>query len=267
MDALVTLLGRLHMLTVHFPIALWLLLAVLIIHPRWRRRGEVLRPLGWLALGVTALAVVTGLVYVDEHGFQGRGAVIIDRHRLLGLASLAAGGVAMAIVAVRGKTADGLPSGAAVLALIAAVGVGATGHYGGLSVHGEDHYDVGASTTPAPPADPAPTPAAAAADAPDFDTEVWPILKQSCVRCHGHKKQKGELRLDSLAAATADGESGKPALVPGDPDASEMIARVTLPQDHEDYMPAKGDPLTAAEVDTLTRWVAAGAPWPAALVP
>ncbi|MCB9550854.1 MAG: hypothetical protein H6705_03020 [Myxococcales bacterium] len=46
-----------------------------------------------------------------------------------------------------------------------------------------------------------------------------------------------------------------------------MIVRITLPPDHEDYMPSKGDPLTPAEVATLTRWVATGADWPAPLAP
>ncbi|MCA9542324.1 MAG: hypothetical protein KC620_25680, partial [Myxococcales bacterium] len=104
-----------------------------------------------------------------------------------------------------------------------------------------------------PPPPPAPTV--------EFTAEVWPILKKSCVRCHGPKKQKGELRLDSRAAAMAGGEDG-PVIVAGRPEESDLYRRVSLPHDDEDYMPSKGDPLTDEQVEVLRRWIAAGAAWP-----
>ena len=48
-------------------------------------------------------------------------------------------------------------------------------------------------------------------------------------------------------------------LVPGDPAKSSMYVRVSLPPDDLDIMPAEGDPLTAAQIDTLKRWIAEGA--------
>lgn len=259
-----TLIGRLHVVAVHFPIALWLLFAGLCLHPRWRGRGDVLRPLGaWAAVSAVA-AVVTGLAWLDGQSVRGEAAALLDRHRLAGLVT-AALGLGAALLAWRTRAAPDAarPSAAPVVALglLTAAGAGLTGHLGGLSVHGEDHY---ALETPAEVA-------AAALDGsgptPDFDTQVWPVLKKTCVRCHGHRKQKGGLRLDSLAAARAGGESGKPALVPGDPARSELFRRVSLPHDHEDYMPSKGDPLDAAQAALLGRWIAAGAPWTAPLAP
>jgi len=93
----------------------------------------------------------------------------------------------------------------------------------------------------------------------DFRAHVFPMLKQSCWRCHGQEMQKGLLRLDSPAAALKGGFSG-PALIPGDPDNSLMLVRAM----HNDPMrevPPK-DPPTEADLAAMRRWIAAGAPWP-----
>src|SRR5687768_2852156 len=95
----------------------------------------------------------------------------------------------------------------------------------------------------------------------EFAREVGTILKRACVDCHGPDKQKGGLRLDSRAAALKGGESG-PALVPGQPNESELIRRVVRAKGVDGAMPARGEPLTRADVDRLRVWVAAGAPWP-----
>ncbi len=50
-----------------------------------------------------------------------------------------------------------------------------------------------------------------------FEQNVRPLLAENCYSCHGDKKQKGGLRLDSLEAILKGGESG-PAVVPGKPD-------------------------------------------------
>ena len=65
--------------------------------------------------------------------------------------------------------------------------------------------------------------------APDFNREVRPILAKHCFKCHGPDPDAREsgLRLDQQAAATED-LGGYVAIKPGDPEASEMIARVSL---------------------------------------
>ena len=95
----------------------------------------------------------------------------------------------------------------------------------------------------------------------DFGKEIEPILIKRCSECHGPDTQKANLRLDSRAAAIKPAKSGKTALVPGKIEESELLRRVTS-ADPDDLMPPKGERLTADQVDSLRRWIAAGAAWP-----
>ena len=63
-----------------------------------------------------------------------------------------------------------------------------------------------------------------------FGSEILPILESRCFQCHGPSKQEGGLRLDSREAALAGGESGRPAIVPNDALATELVRRITLPR-------------------------------------
>jgi mono/diheme cytochrome c family protein len=103
---------------------------------------------------------------------------------------------------------------------------------------------------------------AAAAPAPDFQREVRPILSRQCFACHGPDEhaRKANLRLDLRDAALAPAKSGQRAVVPGKPEQSELVRRITS-TDHNKLMPPPETKkqLTAAEADTLRRWVTAGA--------
>lgn len=94
----------------------------------------------------------------------------------------------------------------------------------------------------------------------DFSVEVQPIL-QKCASCHGGVKQTSGLSVLSRERLLTETDSGEPAVVPGDPDASELILRVTT-TDVDLRMPPE-EPLSKAEIDVLRRWIAADLPWPA----
>ena len=100
-----------------------------------------------------------------------------------------------------------------------------------------------------------------AAESIDFTRQIEPILIKRCSECHGPDQQKGKLRLDTKAEAVKSGKSGKTALVPGNPDASELMRRV-LSTDPDEVMPSKGARLNPEEVAALKTWIAAGATWP-----
>jgi hypothetical protein len=95
----------------------------------------------------------------------------------------------------------------------------------------------------------------------DFARDVQPILKSRCYSCHDGRKHKAGLRLDLRSSALRGGESGKPAVVPGDIKKSEILRRVASTDDHE-VMPPEGDRLTADQIRLLRDWIAAGAVWP-----
>lgn len=94
----------------------------------------------------------------------------------------------------------------------------------------------------------------------DFNRDVRPILSGKCFACHGpdEAERGGDVRLDTEAGSRHD-MGGYSAVVPGDPEASELIYRVTT-DDDVDIMPPedKGKPLSAAEVAILTKWIEQG---------
>jgi hypothetical protein len=98
-----------------------------------------------------------------------------------------------------------------------------------------------------------------AADTPDFEKEILPLLYSRCFSCHSDKKAKpeGELKLDSVA-----GIREGVVVVAGAPDESELFKRITLSADDPDRMPPAekgGVPFDAEEVSLVRRWIAGGA--------
>ena len=94
----------------------------------------------------------------------------------------------------------------------------------------------------------------------DFSADVKPILNKKCISCHGGVKKQGGFSLLFREEALAETKSGKPAIIPGDPDASEMIRRLTL-KDEEERMPYKEHPLADDEITVLRTWIKQGAKW------
>lgn len=92
-----------------------------------------------------------------------------------------------------------------------------------------------------------------------FAMRVAPLLERHCVGCHGPDKHKAELRLDSFELTLRGGDAGE-VVKPGDLKGSELFRRITLPHDHEDFMPSDGKPpLLPDEVKILELWIAGGA--------
>ena len=94
----------------------------------------------------------------------------------------------------------------------------------------------------------------------DFSTEVKPILNKNCIGCHGGVKRNGGFSVLFRDDALDTTESGKHAIVPGNPAQSEMIRRITL-ENPEERMPYKKEPLSQEDIETLKRWIAQGANW------
>src|SRR5688500_3652522 len=101
---------------------------------------------------------------------------------------------------------------------------------------------------------------AAAPEEVSFTRQVKPLLARRCFSCHGPDVGEGGLRLHENEAGLAELDSGLHAIVPGDVEQSELIARVTE-QDESLRMPPEGKPLTDEEVAILKAWIEQGAEW------
>ena len=102
----------------------------------------------------------------------------------------------------------------------------------------------------------APLPASAI----DFAHEVVPILRATCGKCHAGSQRQGGFSINEREDLLAGGDSGTPGFVAGDAAASELLARVTS-ADPDVRMPKEGEALGPGAVETLRRWIDAGAPW------
>jgi mono/diheme cytochrome c family protein len=91
--------------------------------------------------------------------------------------------------------------------------------------------------------------------------DIHPILAEHCVGCHGAKKQKGGLRLDSLEAALAGGSTYGPAIVPGRSAESPLVLFVAH-LEPEMEMPPEKPMLSQEAISVLRAWIDAGANWP-----
>lgn len=94
----------------------------------------------------------------------------------------------------------------------------------------------------------------------DYNSEIKPILNKHCIACHGGVKKTEGFSLLFRHEALAPTKSGKPAIIPGDADASEMIRRLTL-TDPDERMPLDAPPLKEEEIELLRKWVDQGAEW------
>src|SRR5262245_10314322 len=101
-----------------------------------------------------------------------------------------------------------------------------------------------------------------AADAPSF-ADVRALLAAKCLVCHGNdaKELKGDYDLRTRAAAFRGGESGEPAIVPGQPEKSPLYKAITWDDAAQQMPPKENDRLTADQVALIRRWIAAGANW------
>ncbi|MFZ9914942.1 MAG: c-type cytochrome domain-containing protein, partial [Phycisphaerales bacterium] len=267
--------GRFHPIVVHFPIAL----AVVAVAAEWwrsvsRRQGmsALTLPLLWIAAASAFAATVTGLV---EASSRSGSSDTLELHRWLGIASSAAllclawwaQSLAGSLAAATAESRAQLGSFRWV-ALVVCGAVGFTGHLGGELVHGKGHltnYLWSSTESVEQPSDAAPAaePVRLSAEEQFFLDKVKPIMEAHCFECHGPRKQKGGLRMDTKAWLF-NGDAEEWTVLPGKADASLLVERVKLPRTDPDAMPPEGPGLTAEEIAALEKWIDDGAAYPVA---
>ena len=252
-------LGRFHVLVLHLPIGMVLLTAIVHWLSRDARNIDMQKvlPVLWGCTALSALVTVAlGLLHFGEGGFSWPSA---NAHRLWGIGfALAAQLVWFLSVfnVVQYRRWGGL------LCIILLVAVTITGHYGGNLTHGPTYLVeyapqtirnmAGLEARRSPVTDPG--------QADPWHDVVGPMLHSRCGSCHNPDKQRGQLDLSSLDSLLLGGESGA-VVLSGNAEGSDLYKRVTLPENHENFMPAEGKtPLTIDQVQILGWWINAGLP-------
>jgi len=239
--------SRLHPVILHLPIGLLLSLAWLQV---WRRfsgsdqePGPTRAPLVFLLVLSAPGAALSGWLLREGGGY----ADPVSDHQYFGLA--------LAIVTIGiGCAHLWRPAWYSRLLWLGVLLLGPTAHLGGTLTHGEGFLT-------APWLKPRPTaavlePEAAAVRAPTF-AEVLPIFDEFCSRCHGLRRQRADLALDSLQALLRGGESG-PVVVAGHPEESILLRNLRLPSEDDLHMPPprKNQP-TQQQIALIEAWIAA----------
>jgi len=270
--------GRLHPFVLHLPIGLLAGLAGVEGIALLRRKAasrELTLVLAWLAGVAGGIAAGTGYVLRNEGGYD---EATLTWHLRLGIAV----GIAGLITAVlRSLRATPRAYRAALLVTLALLVP--AGHFGAVLTHGAgfiteplarrkeparldlvDPPDGERAATGIRGADPSGT---QAADAPGSQPEARPtyaggiaaIFASRCASCHGETKHKGGLSLHTPASIMKGSEDGA-VIIAGQPDDSELVRRIRLPQDDHDHMPPEGKPqLTPEQIGLIEAWIAAGA--------
>ena len=271
---LIEFIARTHLVVLHFPIALIISAAIVdsfrLLYTKLSSRStaESFRPgdtatvMFAFAFASTTVAITTGLVLGFDYGNSA------DLHRILGVVS----GVlilftAIALVIARKKTSSKAALVYFGFLCVSALAVSFTGHLGGNLTHGEGFltdpikqiFNPQSTTEPDPLNQEQLTQQAqefniSLAASETYSTVIQPLLDYSCIKCHGQKKQKGDVRLDTLAF-TLDEDSAM--IERGDPDASEIIYRIELPTIDEDAMPPlnKSHPFTPSQIESIRDWI------------
>ncbi|HZZ44664.1 MAG TPA: PSD1 and planctomycete cytochrome C domain-containing protein [Tepidisphaeraceae bacterium] len=265
-SAWVQTVGRLHVLTVHFPIAL-LFLAGCIEAIRMIRRKAGPSPVSGTLLTLGAIAAVAaagmGWILHGDDPIEG----LLAYHLWLGFAAAGAAIIAAVLAPIAMRIPRVTPLFRAWTIAVAIL-VSLTGHYGGEMTHGEGYLTEllfpGSGPKDAPTVEnKAPIAAVSTSQKIDFSRDIQPIFQQSCYECHGPDKKKGGLRLDARAFLLKGGGNGCP-VVAGQADKSLLIQYVTGTNGKK-RMPLNKDPLKPEQIAKLRAWINEGANWPDAL--
>lgn len=252
-------LGRFHPALVHLPIGLLALAIGLDAATRFGRCTMEWARWVYVAGSWTGVAALAAGLWLAQAGGYDPDTLFL--HRLTAILTTVVAGALPWVQSLswsRGTDAWALVGTSAVtLGLIVA------GHQGGNLTHGPGYLTAHAPAfVRAVLGDEVAGPTLALGD-PDTTTVyhgiVAPILNDRCASCHGAGRVRGGLDLTSYESIMEGGDDG-PVLLPGRPQTSELIARILLPESHNDKMPPEGShPISPSDARLLAWWVETGA--------
>lgn len=254
--------GRFHPLVAHLPIGFLVLAAIAQLatrQPKFHPIKPFLRYLWGLGAISAALAVIFGYLLSLSGDYD---AGTLFWHKWSGIAVLV---FSTACYFLSKKRPDDLYIPKWALIILATGTMIYTGHLGGNLTHGKTYL---LEYAPNPvrslaglPPKTEPRPKVTVLDSAEVYLDlISPMMNSKCTSCHNNGKKKADLLLTSYSNMMKGGENGE-ILIPGDVEASELFRRITLPEEHDDFMPSEGKrPLTEQEVAIIEWWIALGAP-------
>lgn len=239
--------GRSHVLWLHFPIAWLMVLLIIDFFPEQRfTQSDTWQAMRSALLMLTLVTAITGMLLQLEGSVTGN---TLTNHRKLGIA------LALCVTAYswgvnflgRNLAVKRMASGALLLLLII------TAHLGATLTHGEEFL-----SGPLKKNEPQ---VVSWEQAQAWQDIIYPIIQTKCGECHLGSVQKGGLSMNDSISWWKGGKEGK-TIVAGNSAASNLIHRILLPTDDKKHMPeANKPPLTKEEIVLLQAWVNAGAPF------
>jgi mono/diheme cytochrome c family protein len=243
--AILSILGNFHILALHIPAAVLLFVPLFEFFERHEQVTATVRRLSVFSAAGTWGAVFCGILHAHYNGFAGDG---VQLHLWGGIAASAFAGIASLALAQGFR----LRLATQIVAILV---MGFAAHVGGELVH-EEGFPFKPNKVASPKKEETPRVVTTSQKRDDYTQVIRPILEAHCVECHGAKKVKGKLRMDTLEALKKGGSEGS-AYVAGDLKKSLMHVRVTLDPEDEDFMPTEGTPLTKEQVNALALWIEA----------
>jgi hypothetical protein len=236
--------GRFHILVLHFPIALLMIIPVFELLARAREsvRPAILPLLSFATLSAV-VATVLGVLLAYGDGFSGAG---VKLHMW--------GGIITSVLMIATWLVKLFTSRASVLYSIllglSLISLVLASDHGAALVHGKTFLTEKLQKQP-----PAIT----------LETTVYagliqPIFRSHCYECHSEDKTKGDFRMDDFELLLAGGESGMSGIVPGDLEDSEVHYRITLKPTQKAFMPPSPHlPLSPNDIELIAYWIESGA--------
>ncbi|HYJ65804.1 MAG TPA: c-type cytochrome domain-containing protein, partial [Parafilimonas sp.] len=243
--------GHFHVALIHLPIGI-LLIALLLLwlrkNPKYNISYQVIKIILLIGVVFALLSCITGYVLSTTDNYE---KPLVEWHMWMGF------GVAIASMFLYMKLAR---SEFDILYKILAVGLFAliviTGHLGGSLTHGSDYISFNFSSDKNDTAKIKPL--VNVQEVKVYDSVIQPILQTRCYTCHSSKRQKGGLRLDKYDLILKGGKDGK-IITTGEPDNSDMIKRILLPEEEDKHMPPREKPqLTDKQIALLHWWIENG---------
>ncbi|WP_235297070.1 c-type cytochrome domain-containing protein [Portibacter marinus] len=244
---MVDFLGRMHILILHLPIGILLMVVIL----EWvhlikeiKVPDSVFKVIYFVGAISAIFACITGNILAGGYDYT---SAETNDHFWAGIVTALLASVTFLM------SVSGLANFRKYASLVVAASIMVTGHLGGSLTHGEGFLNPGLIAY----ADEKPL---------EFEVQnveqadiyhdiVSPLLDNKCVSCHGPNKIKGKLRMDTPEHLQENGKSGNELLTAD----GELIRRIELPMSHDKHMPPDTkSQLTEQQLKTLKWWIENG---------